>query len=416
MAKTSLFGSAGADQLNGDDNNDTIDGNQGADIVVLGAGNDTFQWNPGDGNDIVEGQAGTDTLLFNGSSADESISLSANGARLLFFRDVANVTLDCDDVEKVDANLLAGTDILTIGDLTGTDVNQVIADLAAPAGGGDGQADSIIVSGTNGDDTVVISGSPGTVSVTGLPASVTITDAEAANDSLTLNALGGLDNVNATTLAAGTIKLNVNGGLGNDTLRGSQGGDSFIGGDGTDTVFGEAGDDTFTWNPGDDNDTLEGQAGNDRLIFNGANVAEQFIVSANGGRVFFTRNIASVAMDLDDVETLDLNFLGGADTLTVNNLAGTDLTTINADLASTIGGSTGDAAVDTITVNGTASPDTINILANAGAVEVSGLPAFVRIRNPEVANDALIVNGLGGVDTFNTGPGVNTLIQVITNQ
>ena len=55
-----------------------------------------------------------------------------------------------------------------------------------------------------------------------------------------------------------------------------------------------AGDDTFVWNPGDDNDTVEGQAGIDTLLFNGANVAENIDISANGGRVLFFRNIANV--------------------------------------------------------------------------------------------------------------------------
>jgi Ca2+-binding RTX toxin-like protein len=30
---------------------------------LLGAGDDTFVWNPGDGSDVVEGQDGNDTLL-----------------------------------------------------------------------------------------------------------------------------------------------------------------------------------------------------------------------------------------------------------------------------------------------------------------------------------------------------------------
>ena len=108
--------------------------------------------------------------------------------------------------------------------------------------------------------------------------------------------------------------------------------------------------------------------------------------------------------------------LGGADTLTVNNLSGTDLTSINADFAGTLGGATGDAQADVIIVKGTASPDTINLVANAGAVEVSGLAAQVRITHSEAANDALIVNGLGGTDAFTLGPGVTALIGVILNQ
>ena len=77
-----------------------------------------------------------------------------------------------------------------------------------------------------------------------------------------------------------------------------------------------AGDDTFVWNPGDDNDTLEGQDGFDTMLFNGANIAEQITVSANGGRVIFFRDIANVTMDLNDVEGIDFNALGGADTVT----------------------------------------------------------------------------------------------------
>src|SRR5439155_13094873 len=61
-----ILGSNGADLLLGGDGNDFIDGNQGNDVALLGAGDDTFQWDPGDGSDTVEGQAGFDTLVFNG--------------------------------------------------------------------------------------------------------------------------------------------------------------------------------------------------------------------------------------------------------------------------------------------------------------------------------------------------------------
>jgi hypothetical protein len=201
-----------------------------------------------------------------------------------------------------------------------------------------------------------------------------------------------------------------------DVLIVSEGDYLINGGYGNDTALMGNGNDTFVWNPGDDNDVVEGQAGSDRLLFNGANVAEAFTISANGGRVLFTRNVAIVTMDLNGVEILDLNALGGADTLTVNSLVGTNLSTVNVDLASTIGGSAGDAQADVITVNGTASPDTIPITANAGAVEVSGLSALVRILHPEAAIDDLVVNGLGGVDVITIGAGVTTLIDVTANQ
>jgi Ca2+-binding RTX toxin-like protein len=89
-----LQGSNGADVLLGGDNNDFIDGQQDNDLILLGAGDDTVQWDPGDGNDIVEGQSGNDTLVFNASNVSEIIDLSANGARLRFSRNVANIVLD----------------------------------------------------------------------------------------------------------------------------------------------------------------------------------------------------------------------------------------------------------------------------------------------------------------------------------
>ena len=61
---------------------------------MLGAGDDTFVWNPGDGSDTVDGQAGSDTLLFNGANVNENIDISANGAHARLFRDVANITMD----------------------------------------------------------------------------------------------------------------------------------------------------------------------------------------------------------------------------------------------------------------------------------------------------------------------------------
>jgi Ca2+-binding RTX toxin-like protein len=52
-----LLGTNGADLLLGGDGDDFIDGQQGNDVAFLGAGDDVFQWDPGDGSDTVEGGA-----------------------------------------------------------------------------------------------------------------------------------------------------------------------------------------------------------------------------------------------------------------------------------------------------------------------------------------------------------------------
>src|SRR6185295_1883731 len=279
-----LTGGDGADLLLGGDGNDGINGGRGNDTAPLGAGDDTFVWNPGDGSDIVEGNSGTDKLLFNGANVNEKIDISANGSRVRFTRDIANITMDLNSVEQIEFDARGGADNITVGDLTGTGVKQVLVDLGAVPGGtqGDGAADTVTVTGTNGGQHIEVTSNGTTVTVTGLPEVVTIANAEAANDRLVIQALGGNDVIDASLLAA-AIGLTIDGGAGNDTITGSQGADTLIGGDGNDKVTGGsgndvallgAGDDLFTWNPGDGSDTVEGGAGTDTLVFNGSNVAE----------------------------------------------------------------------------------------------------------------------------------------------
>ena len=125
-----LRGGNGADLLLGGDGNDAVDGNQGADRALLGAGDDGFQWDPGDGSDVVEGQAGADRLDFNGSAASERIGISPNGALVRLTRDIAAITMDLADVEALFLRALAGADTITVDDLSGTDVQTV--DVTSP--------------------------------------------------------------------------------------------------------------------------------------------------------------------------------------------------------------------------------------------------------------------------------------------
>src|SRR4029079_17947836 len=142
-------------------------------------------------------------------------------------------------------------------------------------GGGDGEADTVTVNGTQGDDVFGAAGDSGGIHVVGLHATVDIFFQELANDRLTLNGQAGADVMTATSLRDDAIQFTMNGGDGNDLMTGSDGNDLMIGGRGNDTVFMGAGDDTFVWNPGDGSDTVEGQAGTDFLIFNGANINEK---------------------------------------------------------------------------------------------------------------------------------------------
>ena len=106
-------------------------------------------------------------------------------------------------------------------------------------------------------------------------------------------------------------------------------------------------------------------------------------------------------MDLDDIEHIQLNMLGGADTVTVNDLSGTDVNQVAIDLsAAPIGSGTGDAAADTVITNGTANDDQINVATSGTSIVVKGLAAQVTVNGAEPLNDTLVVNGGAGNDTI----------------
>jgi hypothetical protein len=231
------------------------------------------------------------------------------------------------------------------------------------------------------------------------------------------NLFGGLGN---DTITGGSGADQLFGEVGNDTLfgrggadmlNGSNGDDTLTGGAGDDQMFGEAGNDVFRWDPGDGSDTVEGGGGVDAMLFNGNAGAEIFEVSANGGRARFTRDLGNIVMDLDGVEIIDLNALGGSDTIAVNDLSATDLVEVDINLAGTIGGTTGDGQFDRVTTFGTNGNDTVAVFGAGTAVSVQGLAAAVNIANAD-ATDQLAVSTLAGNDsiTATTVPaGVMTL-------
>jgi Ca2+-binding RTX toxin-like protein len=401
-----ILGSNGIDTLLGGDGNDFIDGNQGNDVVFLGAGDDTSQWDPGDGSDSVEGQDGIDAMLFNGANINEKIDISANGERVRLFRDVGNVTLDLNDVETIQVNALGGADTITVNDLSGTDVTLVLVNLQS-GGGGDAAADTVVVNGRASGDSITVLASSGSASVAGLQELVLVQAIEAANDAVVVQGLGGDDVINAASVPANTLKLTLDGGQGNDQISGSAGDDTILGGDGDDVVDGNQGndvgflgngDDVFIWNPGDGNDIVEGQADSDTLLINGANAAEGINVAANGGRAFF-RDIGAVTMDLNDVETIHFNALGGADRVVVNDLTGTDVTKVEIDLAGTLNGHSGDLQVDNVTVNGTAAADNVVVTGGAGFFAVQGITPQVTVNHAEAEFDVLTIAALDGDDS-----------------
>lgn len=192
-----LLGGGGAEAFDGGRGDDFVDGNGGADTGALGRGDDVFVWDQGDGSDVVEGGSGSDTMVFNGFGANEAMSATASGGRVRFTRVQGGIVMDLDDIEAIDVRPLGGTDTVTVNDVRGTDLRRIDVDLAAALGGatGDGQADTVTVRGTDGDDAIAASANGASVEVTGLAALVRITHPDPATDRLVIDGLGGDDAV-----------------------------------------------------------------------------------------------------------------------------------------------------------------------------------------------------------------------------
>jgi Ca2+-binding RTX toxin-like protein len=222
-----ITGGAGADAISGDDGDDRLLGGGGNDVLfgvrgddvdngqvgtdteLLGSGDDTAGWLPGEGSDAVFGGPGTDTLDFTGAGGDETMSLSANGHRALFLRSPGSVRMDLDDVERLHVDALGGADAVTVGDLSGTDLAEADLDLSAN-GVGDGKDDTVTVLGTEASDRVAVAADAGAVDVSGLQPLTRITGAE-TSDRLVLDTRGGDDRTDIADAARALIDVVVEG-------------------------------------------------------------------------------------------------------------------------------------------------------------------------------------------------------------
>ena len=282
---------------------------------------------------------------------------------------------------------------------------------------------TLLVSGTPFADTIVLRLAAGNAAVGEIDvnadgsADLSFTDADFSR--IVLDGAGGADTLTVDTgngAFPADQEIVVNGGAGDDALFGGLGHQVLLGASGDDTIdgnqgaddqFGGIGDDVIVWDPGDGSDLVEGGPGVDAMRFFGNGNAENFRAFQNGARVTFTRNLGNIVMDLNDTERIDLRAQGGADDLTVEDIAGTDLRQIDADLVS-------DGVGDHVTVKGGPADDTFR-LAAAGSVTISraGAPT-TRIAGADALLDSLVVNGLGGSDSFEVGQGVTGLIQLQT--
>ncbi len=133
------------------------------------------------------------------------------------------------------------------------------------------------------------------------------------------------------------IAVTLNGGEGDDELKGTDGADTINGGPGNDKLTGfkgndapngDDGDDLIVWNNGDGSDKPEGGAGTDTAQLNGGSAGEHFVVTANGARVTATRDTqVPFFLDIGTSELFDLNGNAGDDSVDVGNGVGAVLAT-----------------------------------------------------------------------------------------
>lgn len=465
IGNDTLIGSAANERLEGGPGADTIDGNTGADVVLGGDDADRFPWDPGDGSDVIDGGNGADELVFNTSNASELIALADVGGHVRLTRNVGAVVMDLDAVEGVALRTLGGADIVTVDDLTGTDLSAFAVDLADSGGLDDGQIDEVRVPapavvgragdaalasgfgpqvrvrGGSANDRLRVQGSAGVdlLQIDGSAAAETVTVGESSSEVLVQGMTPGVaivataveqldidlgagdDHLSMSGNLAAVVTLDVDGGDGRDTILGGNGADVIDGGpdadvldgnQGPDQVRGGDGSDVVVWDPGDASDQVLGGAGTDRLVFTGSGAAEVIGVADVGGLVRVTRNVASIVLDLDGVEVVEIRAASGSDVVAVQDLAATDLTAVEIDLGAT-GGVIADGEADAVTVNGTAGVDTVAVIGIGSGVEAVGLASLVRIVRADPGLDTLTVDGLGGADVLTASPAARALIGVV---
>jgi Ca2+-binding RTX toxin-like protein len=386
----------------------------GADIVTVNdlAGTDLRTVDVDLTATLGGGDSEIDTVVARATDGPDSVSLGSSAGKpaVLGLFAVTRITA-AEAADTLSAATLGGADTVTTG------VGLVPGPGSVSADGGD-DADTLRYNGTGGADVIQVVANGTAAAVAGDSTALV----SGLVESLVVSGLGGNDTIVGTGNLAALTSITMDGGAGDDDLRGGNGADLLLGGTGNDHVDGNQGTDTaqlgsgndrFQWDPGDSSDTVEGQGGTDTLDFNGSNIGEILEASANGPRVRFTRNIATVTTDLNDVEAINLRTFGGADVVTVGDLSGTDVRTVDVDLSSSLGG--GDGSADSIVVNGSERRDVVNVTASGAQVLASGLFAQTRIVGSEPASDTLEVRTLGGNDDVTVAPTVADLIAAIVD-
>jgi hypothetical protein len=427
-----LTGGLGNATLIGGSGDDSVSGGDGDDTVRLGTGNDRFSWNPGDDNDVVEGEAGADVLDFNGSNAAETIDVSANGPRVRFLRNIANVVTDLGGVERIELDALGGSDTIVAGDTGGTELDTFAINLSAFGGSGDAVPDSVIAGGTPQDDAVVLGNEDAAQVVSGLAAELQVTGGE-THDEINVGTGDGSDTITANVAVTGTALFDVDGGNSIDTLdyTGTAGADQIsvvangtklrtggpasapldsivenirvqgLGGDDTINAIGNTVSSLLTFDGGAGADNVRGGNGSDVLLGGSGND----VVDGN-----FSADVAEMGSGNDRFQ-----WDPGDGSDTVNGDGGTDAVDFNGSnigellelkeyfgralFTRNIANITMSADVEAFAVRTFGGADTVTVGDMSGtAVQTADVDMSANVGGGDAAGDTVIANGSEGAD------------------
>lgn len=264
-----LYGGGGNDTINGGEGDDSLFGQGGFDVLNGGEGEDNLIWRgDSDGRDTLSGGIGGDVVEVRGDSGDNVFGVAQTSeGRLRIEEGPAVLTVDF-DVKNIVINAASGNDLVTIGDVSSVVLSTLTIN-------GDAGADTIsAVGSTPGSLRLVMNGGVGEDSIFGGAGVETISGGD---DDDILTGGGGDDLIsggNGADMISGDEGDDVvTGGDGNDAINGGDGNDSISGGNDNDTVNGNAGDDTIRGQFGDDvligsfgADSIDGGLGADNVI------------------------------------------------------------------------------------------------------------------------------------------------------
>jgi Ca2+-binding RTX toxin-like protein len=349
-----INGNDAANKLEGGAGNDDLDGREGSDTLLGGAGNDDLDGEAG--FDLVDGGAGNDTLFdflggdtLNGGagndfyvlqfvdSADTLIVEAANGGiDSVMVQDASFSLADFAHVENLQ---IAGNGFSATGNdranrlIGNAFVNQLDGGKGNDTLDGGAGAD-ILIGGVGNDVYIVDNAADQATEAKGggkdtVQSSVSFTlgaGQEIELLQLTGNGdISGTGNAFANAITGNSGDNQLNGDLGNDTLSGGDGDDRLAGGTGDDSLFGGKGDDTYFIAAAGDKITELVNQGIDTVVSNlvstklGANVENlrlsEFAINGTGN---------TLANDIDG--NIANNLLdGGAGNDSLDGATGNDL-------------------------------------------------------------------------------------------